>query len=84
MPEYFQLKGYEDFQLIYKELDDMRAKVFDFLLKKTEPNFQLTEHEISELSEKFLKENYPWINKTRIKSINNHIQWMCWHEGRSK
>ncbi len=81
MQSYFKQKGYNDFESVYGELEEMRVRVFDFLLMKTEPNLQLSEHEIVELSVTFLKENYPWINKKGIKSVNNHILWMCWHEG---
>lgn len=81
MQAYFQKKGYTHFESIYKEFEDMRRKVFDFLLFKTEPNLKLNDKEIADLSEHFLKENYPWINKKGIKSVNNHIYWMCWHEG---
>ena len=81
MQNYFHENCYKDFKAIYKELADMRIRVFDFLLVKTQPNLQLTEHEIIASSEMFLRENYHWIDKKGIKSVNNHILWMCWHEG---
>lgn len=81
MKRYFQEHNYNHFESIYKEFESMRRNVLEYLWKETEPDIQLSQHQIVDLSKKYLEENYPWINKQGIKSVNNYLLWMCWHEG---
>lgn len=81
MRKYFERKGYSSFEDLYNELQEMRGNLFNYLFKITEPDIQLTDKEIVNVSEKYLKEHYSWIDKKSIKSVNNHILWMSWHEG---
>jgi len=81
MQDYFIKNSHDNFEIICKELEDMRVNLFDFIWKETEPNLTLTSTEIITLSEKYLQENYSWIDETGIKSVNSHILWICWHEG---
>lgn len=67
--------------VIILEFEKIRTDVFDHIWNITEPNIRLTPDEITKISHRYLKENFPWINEVGIKSVNNFLQWMCWHEG---
>lgn len=66
---------------IIEEFEEIRTKIYDHLWKITEPNLRLNADEIVANSCKYLKDNYKWIDDDGIKSVNNFLLWMCWHEG---
>lgn len=81
MKMHFSKNNLENFDETLVEFEEMRNKVFDFIWKFTESNKTLSSNEISDITNKYLSENYSWIDKKGIKSVQNHILWMCWHEG---
>jgi len=81
MKMHFSKNNLENFDKTFVEFEEMRNKVFDFIWKFTESNKTLSPDEISDITNKYLSENYSWIDKKGIKSVQNHILWMCWHEG---
>lgn len=80
MKEYFETNNLENFDEILKEFEEMRIDTFNMIWKES-THLQFTNKEVESLSKKYLKENYPWINDFGIKAVNNHLLWMCWHEG---
>lgn len=80
MKEYFETNNLENFDEILKEFEEMRIDTFNMIWKES-THLQFTNKEVESLSKKYLKENYPWINDVGIKAVNNHLLWMCWHEG---
>lgn len=81
MEKYFLKNNIEDFEKILFEFEGIRDKVFDFIWKFTEPNETLSPDKISDITNKYLSDNYSWINEKGIRSVESHILWMCWHEG---
>ncbi|MCR5861569.1 hypothetical protein LRS05_05175 [Flavobacterium sp. J372] len=81
MQNYFNENSIENFEAVYAEFIGLRENLFGYLWKITEPNLQLTQKEIAEISTKFLKEKYLWINDEGIKSVLDYTFWICWHEG---
>ncbi|MDO3426703.1 hypothetical protein QWT87_17620 [Chryseobacterium sp. APV1] len=80
MKNYFIINNLENFDEVLTEFEDMRKKAFDIIWEKSE-HTKLTSKEVENLSEKYLKENYPWINIKGIKAVNNYLIWLSWHEG---
>ncbi|SEW38574.1 hypothetical protein SAMN05421841_2482 [Chryseobacterium wanjuense] len=80
MKDYFETNNLENFDEILKEFEEMRIDTFN-MIRKESTHLQFTNKEVESLSKKYLKENYPWINDVGIKVVNNHLLWMCWHEG---
>lgn len=81
MQDYFKSNGYENFEAVYAEFNQIRESVFAYLWKITEPNLKLTRNQIMSTSADFLKERYSWIDEEGIASFRDYILWMCWHEG---
>ncbi|MGC4128112.1 MAG: hypothetical protein QM564_00835 [Bergeyella sp.] len=81
MQTHFSKNNLENFDETLVEFEEMRNKVFDFIWRFTEPNKTLSPDEISDITNKYLLKNYSWIDEKGIKSVQNHILWMCWHEG---
>jgi len=80
MKSYFEDNNLENFDEILKEFEDMRTDTFNIIWNKSEHS-QFTSKEIENLSEKYLKENHFWIDEEGIKTVNNYLLWMSWHEG---
>ena len=80
MKSYFENNDLDSFDEILKEFEDMRKNTFNIIWDKSE-HLQFTAKEIENLSKKYLIENYSWIDNVGIKAVNNHLLWMCWHEG---
>jgi len=67
------------------EFTEMQGTVFNYFCDLTEDGTQLSSNEIDQLAEKFINENYAWVNKKAFKSfMNYYLHYMCWHEGIAK
>ena len=71
----------ENISEIIAEFKDIRKEIYDYLWQITEPNLKLLPAEIVRFSKIYLMEHYIWIDDQSIKSVNNFLLWMCWHEG---
>ena len=66
---------------LIKEFSGIQDKIYDAIWKLTKPDKKLSEKEIKEFSNKYLKENWNWIDQIGIDAVNRYLLWMCWHEG---
>jgi hypothetical protein len=71
----------DNYQEIINEFKFIQKNIFDYIWRITEPDKQLSAHEIEIICATFCFESYQWINEIGLKSLNNWLIWMCWHEG---
>jgi len=68
-------------ELLIAEFEAMRNQIYDKLWEITKPDLQLSSEEILKISKDYLASNYKWIDESGIKTVNNWLLYMCWHDG---
>ena len=64
-----------------KEFKEIQEKVYDAVFEYTNTDQELSQIEIKEFSENYLKENWNWIDQIGMDAINRWLIWMRWHGG---
>ncbi len=79
--EFTETYGITNTESLIAEFKEIQEKVYDEIWEFTKPDKKLFQKEIKEISEKYLKKNWNWIDQNGMDAINRWLTWMCWHEG---